>query len=176
MGRPASVQGLGLRDWGPGVLYRFLAKREHLLRIKGLLPESQGHNMALTVLHVPYSLGCGPPHLNLWSAMQRSRPRKQCNSGKTRQLRTDTINFYRHFNIFAANVPARRSNPSPLAAFERDGYRLIDFVNHSTLGLSVIKKKKDFKELYLNPGPGSGFGRLKCSELFFFITLKPRVE
>ena len=33
---------------------RFRAKREHL---KGLLPESKGQNMALTVLYAPDSLG-----------------------------------------------------------------------------------------------------------------------
>ena len=38
-------------------LHRFRAKREHLGRVQGLLPESQGHNLALTVLYVPYSLG-----------------------------------------------------------------------------------------------------------------------
>ena len=35
---------------------RFRAKREQLEWVKGLYPESQGQNLALTVLHVLYSL------------------------------------------------------------------------------------------------------------------------
>ena len=37
----------------------FRSKREHLLKFYGLLPESQGQNLALTVLYVPSSLGSG---------------------------------------------------------------------------------------------------------------------
>jgi hypothetical protein len=33
--------------------HRFRAKREQLKRFEGLLPESQGQNMVLTVLYVP---------------------------------------------------------------------------------------------------------------------------
>ena len=40
----------------PGPWVRFGAKREHLKRSKGLLPESQGQNRALIVLYVPDSL------------------------------------------------------------------------------------------------------------------------
>ena len=39
------------------VLVRFRAKREQLKRFYGLLPESHGQNLALTVLYVRYSLG-----------------------------------------------------------------------------------------------------------------------
>jgi len=35
---------------------RFRAKRELLDRFSGLLPESQGQNLPVTVLYVPYSL------------------------------------------------------------------------------------------------------------------------
>ena len=35
-------------------------QREHLTRLSGLLPESQGRNLALTVVYVPYSLFSGP--------------------------------------------------------------------------------------------------------------------
>jgi len=38
---------------------RFRAKMEHLKEFQVLLPESQGQNMALTVVYVPYSLGSG---------------------------------------------------------------------------------------------------------------------
>jgi len=37
------------------------AKKEQLRRIEGLPPESQGQNLALTVLHVPYLLDSGRP-------------------------------------------------------------------------------------------------------------------
>jgi len=43
----------------PGAVSRVRAKREHLGRLKGLSPESQGQNMALTVLFVPNSLDSG---------------------------------------------------------------------------------------------------------------------
>jgi len=43
----------------PGDL--FCAKREQLKRLQGLLPESQGQNLALTVLYVPSSLHNGLP-------------------------------------------------------------------------------------------------------------------
>ena len=35
---------------------RFRAKREPLSRFKGISPTSHGHNLAITVVHVPYSL------------------------------------------------------------------------------------------------------------------------
>ena len=38
---------------------RCRARREHLTRVEGLAPESQGWNLALTVLCVPYSLDSG---------------------------------------------------------------------------------------------------------------------
>ena len=38
---------------------RIPGMREHPDVYKGLLPESQGQNMALTVLYVPYSLDIG---------------------------------------------------------------------------------------------------------------------
>ena len=38
---------------------RVRAKREHLQIFHGFLPESQGQNLALTVLYVPYSLDRG---------------------------------------------------------------------------------------------------------------------
>ena len=37
----------------------FRAKREPLKRFHGLLPESHGQNLAVTVLHVPCSFGLG---------------------------------------------------------------------------------------------------------------------
>ena len=37
-----------------GVGVHFRAKREQLKRFQVLLPESQGHNLAVNVLHVPY--------------------------------------------------------------------------------------------------------------------------
>ena len=51
------VQGSGFRVQSSGG--RFRAKRGQLNRVKGLLPESQGHNLALTGLYVPYSLDSG---------------------------------------------------------------------------------------------------------------------
>ena len=39
-----------------GTRNRFRAKREHRKRVHGFLPESQGQNLVLTVLYVPYSL------------------------------------------------------------------------------------------------------------------------
>ena len=38
---------------------RCRAKREQPMTFSGLEPESQGHNLALAVLHVPYSLDSG---------------------------------------------------------------------------------------------------------------------
>jgi len=38
---------------------RFRAKREHLKMCQGLSPESQRHNLALTLLFVPYSFESG---------------------------------------------------------------------------------------------------------------------
>ena len=38
---------------------RFRAKREHLKPVQELLPVSQGRNLALTVLCVPFSLDIG---------------------------------------------------------------------------------------------------------------------
>ena len=40
--------------------YRFRAKRQTLARLEGLLPENQGHNMALTVVCMPYPLDSVP--------------------------------------------------------------------------------------------------------------------
>ena len=45
---------LGVRVPGPEPVY-VRAKREHLERFTGLVPGSQGHNLALTVLRVPRS-------------------------------------------------------------------------------------------------------------------------
>ena len=44
----------------PPPVYRFRAKREQLKRFQGLLTESQGKNLALTVVYVPYGV---PPSL-----------------------------------------------------------------------------------------------------------------
>ena len=41
------------------VTIRLRAKMEQLKRFEGCLPGSQGHNLALTVLHVPCSLASG---------------------------------------------------------------------------------------------------------------------
>ena len=43
---------------GPSAV-RCRAKREHHERCQALLPESQVQKLAVTVLHVPYSLGSG---------------------------------------------------------------------------------------------------------------------
>ena len=46
---------------------RFQEKKEHLDRLKGLLPESQGRNLSLTVLNVPNSIdswNLSKPHPN----------------------------------------------------------------------------------------------------------------
>ena len=40
------------------------SKNEYLKRFGGILPESQGQNLALTVLHVPYSLDIGQAHVS----------------------------------------------------------------------------------------------------------------
>ena len=42
-------------EWG----YRFRAGRKHLTRFEGLLPGSQGQNVALTILYVPCLLDSG---------------------------------------------------------------------------------------------------------------------
>ena len=47
------------------VVYRFRAKTKQLETVEGLLPESQGQNLALTVLYVPYSLDSCLPELTL---------------------------------------------------------------------------------------------------------------
>ena len=39
--------------------YHLRAKKEHLKGFRGLSPESKGHNLALTVLYVPYLLDSG---------------------------------------------------------------------------------------------------------------------
>ena len=51
---------------GSGSRTHFRAKREHLERLAGLVPESQGQNLALTVPHVP----C-PPHRRHQSIKQQ---------------------------------------------------------------------------------------------------------
>jgi len=48
-----------LEALGPGSSAPFQAKREQLKKLYGLLPESQGQNLALTVLYVPHSLDSG---------------------------------------------------------------------------------------------------------------------
>ena len=40
---------------------RFQAKRAHHARFQGIRPESQGQNLALTVLYMPYSLDSPQP-------------------------------------------------------------------------------------------------------------------
>jgi len=48
------------RVWfNEGAQDRFRSKRQPLKRFKGLLPESQGQSLTLTVLYVPYSLDIG---------------------------------------------------------------------------------------------------------------------
>ena len=42
--------------WGLSIYAQ--AKREQLTTLQGLLPETQGHNLAVTALHVAYSLDC----------------------------------------------------------------------------------------------------------------------
>ena len=54
--------------------YRFRAKRERLEWCQGLLPESQGQNLALTVLSAPFSFVSGP-----WIAMSSLHPKFGCN-------------------------------------------------------------------------------------------------
>ena len=43
------------------LLPRFRAKRENLIRVEGLFPESHGQNLAVTVLRVPCSLDSERP-------------------------------------------------------------------------------------------------------------------
>ena len=43
----------------------------------GILPESQGHDLALTVLYVPISLDSGPPSLLPASSRAAGAPLKQ---------------------------------------------------------------------------------------------------
>jgi hypothetical protein len=43
----------------PCRISRFRAKRTQLKPFEGLSPEIQGHNLAVTVLHVPFSLDSG---------------------------------------------------------------------------------------------------------------------
>jgi len=52
--------------------FRFLAKKENPKRFEGLLPASQGQNLAFIVLHVPYSLDSGAGQL-LHRNVQRFR-------------------------------------------------------------------------------------------------------
>ena len=61
---PVQDQITGLAGGFPGSRMhfsepRFWAKREQLGGVQGLLPRSQGQNLALTVLHVPHSLESG---------------------------------------------------------------------------------------------------------------------
>ena len=49
---------------------RLQAKKEHLERLEGFLPESQGQNLALTVLYVLDSLGCGIFGLRLYNLIR----------------------------------------------------------------------------------------------------------
>ena len=62
-GVPELVPEAGFRGSGLGL--RFRAKREHLAGFYGLLPESQGRNLALTVFFVPTLMrkGLGVPEL-----------------------------------------------------------------------------------------------------------------
>ena len=55
--------GLGFRE--ATAMGRFRAKREQLKCLYGRLPVSQGQNLALTVLYVPYSLYSGSSTKNL---------------------------------------------------------------------------------------------------------------
>ena len=48
----------------------FQAKRGQRKRFQGLLPESQGQNLALTVLHVLYSLDSGLSKVNADTEMK----------------------------------------------------------------------------------------------------------
>jgi len=50
---------LNLEHSRSSALNRCRAKREHLRRFKALVPESQGHNLALTVSCAPHSLDSG---------------------------------------------------------------------------------------------------------------------
>ena len=47
------------RDWVGVITFRRRTKREQLERFEGLLRESQGHNLAWTVVYVPYTLDIG---------------------------------------------------------------------------------------------------------------------
>jgi len=75
-GLGVGVWGLGFGVWGLGfgfgvwglrlgaanvheIEFNFRAKREHPKMCSGLVPESQGHDLAWTVLYVPYSLDSG---------------------------------------------------------------------------------------------------------------------
>ena len=60
----------------------FGANRENVIRFQGLLPESQGQSLVLTVSHVPYFLD-GPP------------PQALCSPGATilDQFEEDTLGF-----------------------------------------------------------------------------------
>jgi len=51
--------------------------------------------------------------------------------------------------------------------------RLIDLVYQSTLGLRVMKKKRSS---VFSPPPALALAGARVMSLFFFITLKPRVE
>jgi len=54
--RPSQVNKTGARN----PMTNARAKKEHLKTYRGLWDESQGQNLASTVLYVPYSLDCGP--------------------------------------------------------------------------------------------------------------------
>jgi len=51
-------EGVGKEALDP-VEHHNRAKREQLKRLEGLLPDSQGRNLALALLFVPYSLDSG---------------------------------------------------------------------------------------------------------------------
>jgi len=67
--------------------YRFRAKREQLTRVEGLLPESQGQNLALTVLHVPCSLDIGEgskdTRTGVWGCQERGGLPRAIEKGTT---------------------------------------------------------------------------------------------
>ena len=98
---------------------RFRAEREQLKTFEGLLPTSQGQNLAFTVLHVPYSLD---------------------SSGGTDSEPSPLVEDSTIFPQACTRNPPSRGGSY---------LRLIDMCITSTLGWKVIKKKKTLHPMHL---------------------------
>jgi len=116
-----AMHGMGIDDHVHAALLPTLsharAEREQLERSQGLLPESQGRNLALTVLHVPKSLDSA-----CTLCMARASMTGHVGfdlSALDKFERTSSSLPYRGYSTIRSHT--RRSTPSPCGAAARSG-------------------------------------------------------